>query len=61
MHGGADKSVDLDHSLNLAQRLQRLGKKYELVIYADDNHDVSKNQEDRDRRSINWFKRHIKG
>ena len=60
MHGGADKSVDPAHSLNLAEQLQRSGKKYELVIYADDNHVLSRNQEDRDKRAVSWFRRHIK-
>ncbi len=60
MHGGADKSVDPVHSLNLAQQLQKLGKKYELLIYAGDNHILSRNQEDRDRRALGWFKKHIK-
>jgi dipeptidyl aminopeptidase/acylaminoacyl peptidase len=60
MHGGNDQSVDPAQTLNLAQELQRLGKKYELLIYADDNHVLSRNQEDRDRRAIAWFKKHMK-
>ena len=60
MHGGADWSVNPEQSLNLAQRLQKLGKLYELVVYAEDNHILSKNQEDRDRRAVGWFKRHMK-
>jgi dipeptidyl aminopeptidase/acylaminoacyl peptidase len=60
MHGGADQDVNPTHSLNLALQLQRLGHKYELVIYADDNHILSHNQEDRDRRAISWFRRHLK-
>jgi dipeptidyl aminopeptidase/acylaminoacyl peptidase len=60
MHGGADGGVSPAHSLNLAQRLQKLGRTYELVVYAGDNHRLSKNQEDRDRRAVSWFKRHVK-
>jgi len=60
MHGGADQDVNPSHSLKLALQLQRLGRKYELVIYADDNHILSRNQEDRDGRAINWFMRHLK-
>jgi dipeptidyl aminopeptidase/acylaminoacyl peptidase len=59
MHGGNDQSVNPAQTLNLAQELQRLGKKYELLIYADDNHVLSRNQEDRDRRAIAWFKKHM--
>ena len=60
MHGGADKGVDPEQSLSLAQRLQKLGKVYELVIYAQDGHILSQNQEDRDRRATIWFKRFIR-
>ncbi len=59
MHGGNDQSVSPTQSLNFAQELQRLGKQYELKIYADDNHVLSRNQEDRDRRAIAWFKKHM--
>jgi dipeptidyl aminopeptidase/acylaminoacyl peptidase len=60
MHGGADKSVSPEHSLNLAQRLQKTGKVYELVVYAGDNHILSNNREDRDRRAVRWFKLHLR-
>ena len=60
MHGGGDKSVSPEQSLNLAQRLQKLGKVYELVVYAEDNHILSDNKEDRDRRALSWFRRHLK-
>jgi dipeptidyl aminopeptidase/acylaminoacyl peptidase len=59
MHGGNDRSVSPAQSLNLVQELQRLGKKYELLVYADDNHVLSRNQEDRDHRAIAWFKKHM--
>lgn len=60
MHGGGDRSVNPEQSLNLAQRLQKLSAVYELVVYAEDNHILSKNKEDRDRRALGWFKRHFK-
>lgn len=60
MHGGNDKSVSASQSLALAQQLQKLGKTYELIVYAQDNHFLSRNQDDRDRRALTWFKRHMK-
>lgn len=60
MHGGNDKSVNPEQSLTLAQQLQKLGRVYELVVYAEDNHYLSKNQEDRDRRAISWFRKYLK-
>jgi dipeptidyl aminopeptidase/acylaminoacyl peptidase len=60
MHGGSDQSVNTEQSLALAEQLQKLGRVYELIVYAEDNHSLSKNQEDRDRQAINWFKKYIK-
>jgi dipeptidyl aminopeptidase/acylaminoacyl peptidase len=40
--------------------LQRLGKTYELVVYAGDNHGPRRNQVERDRRAADWFKKHLK-
>ena len=60
MHGGADWSVNPAQSLTIAQKLQSLGKTYELIIYAGDGHRLARNQADRDRRAIAWFKKHMK-
>lgn len=60
MHGGSDYSVNPQQSLHLAQQLQKLGKTYELLIYANDNHSLTNNRADRDRHVIEWFKRHLK-
>ena len=60
MHGGADWSVNPSQSLTIAQKLQSLGKTYELIIYAGDGHRLARNQDDRDRRAVAWFKKHMK-
>ena len=59
MHGGGDK-LPPSQSLTLAQLLEKSGKPYELIIYAEDNHYLKHNQDDRDRRAAAWFKRHLK-
>jgi dipeptidyl aminopeptidase/acylaminoacyl peptidase len=46
--------------LAFAQRLQTLGRTYELVVYAKDNHGLFMNRAGRDRRIVEWFKRHMK-
>ena len=48
MQGANDRSVSPSQSLALAQQLQKAGKTYELIIYAQDNHYLSRNQTDRD-------------
>jgi dipeptidyl aminopeptidase/acylaminoacyl peptidase len=61
LHGGADWRVNAKtNALALAQKLQELGKTYELIIYAGDDHGLSLNAADSDRRIIGWFKRHMK-
>jgi tetratricopeptide (TPR) repeat protein len=55
LHGGAD-NLSPAHSLTLAQKLEELGKTYELVVYQGDNHPIILNREDRLRRTIDWFK-----
>ena len=61
LQGGADWRVNAKtNALALAQRLQELGKTYELIIYAGDDHGLSFNAADSDRRIIAWFKRHLK-
>jgi dipeptidyl aminopeptidase/acylaminoacyl peptidase len=60
LHGGADWRVDTTNALALAQKLQASGKTYELVIYAGDDHGLSFNSADGDKRIIAWFKRYMK-
>lgn len=61
LHGSADWRTPVEEQvLPLVNRLQSLGKTYELVIYAGDDHPISYNRADRDRRTVEWFKRHLK-
>ncbi len=54
--GGADPSVSPNHALELARKMEEAGNLYELVVYARDDHFVTRNHEDRLRRTIEWFK-----
>jgi dienelactone hydrolase len=56
LQGGVDQSVNPAQAMVLGQKLQELGKLYELVIYAKDDHAISLNAEDRLSRTIDWFK-----
>jgi dipeptidyl aminopeptidase/acylaminoacyl peptidase len=61
LHGGADWRADpMSQALDFAKKLQELGKKYELIIYADDDHGLSLNRADSDRRIVEWFKKYMK-
>jgi dipeptidyl aminopeptidase/acylaminoacyl peptidase len=37
-----------------------LRKPYELVVYANDTHEVTHNRQDRNARIVAWFKRHMR-
>ncbi len=60
MHGGQDKDVDPAQSLALAQKLQALGKEYELVVHAGSNHVLSDWRVQRDALAVDWFRTHAK-
>ncbi|MGH9929947.1 MAG: tetratricopeptide repeat protein [Pyrinomonadaceae bacterium] len=56
IQGGADPGLPPRQAWKLAEKLDELGFLYELIVYARDNHAVSRNAEDRLRRTIDWFK-----
>jgi len=60
MHGGADGGVNPSHGLRPAQRLQELGAVYELVIYAEDDHTLTRHRVERDAQAGAWFQRNGK-
>lgn len=61
LQGGADwRSNAGSQALGLANKLQSLGKTYELHIYAGDDHPLSMNRLERERKIVEWFKRYMK-
>lgn len=60
LHGTHDESVNPQQSIRLAEKLQQMGREYELVIYANDNHILSGHAKARDRRVAHWFLDHMK-
>ncbi len=59
-HGGADWRVSPTQSLKLAQRLQEWERPYELVIYAGDDHPLTRHQPESRQRIVNWFRRFLR-
>ena len=60
LHGTADRSIGAGRTLALAQKLQDLGKSYELIIYAGGDHGLTLDRADSERRILDWFRRHMK-
>lgn len=60
LHGGGDWRVSAAESLAFAQKLQAAGKTYELIVYAKDDHGISVNAADRNRRIVEWFRKHMR-
>ena len=59
MHGGGDRQVNPTHTLNLATRLDALGKDYQVHIFGRDDHLISRHRAERDQQVITWFKKHL--
>jgi dipeptidyl aminopeptidase/acylaminoacyl peptidase len=61
LHGGADWRANTgSQALALAHQLQTLGRTYELHVYAGDDHQISINLLERDRKIVAWFKQYMK-
>lgn len=58
MHGGNDQSMPVTQSLALADRLQELGKVFELHVFGYENHMISGRANNRDALVTAWFERH---
>jgi dipeptidyl aminopeptidase/acylaminoacyl peptidase len=61
LHGTQDWRVDPQDALALATRLQRAGKRFELVMYEGDDHYLFANRDDVDRRMFAWFAKFRQG
>ena len=61
LQGTADWRVDAgSNALVLAQKLQEHGKTYQLIVYSKDDHQLTLNRADRDKRIVEWFKKYMK-
>ena len=61
LQGGADwRSNPGSQALELANKLQSLGKTYELHVFAGDDHPLSINRLERERKIVEWFKMYMK-
>ena len=61
LQGTGDWRVSPMEALQFAQKLQAAGKAYELVMYANDDHGLTVNRTDSNRRIVEWFKKHLRG
>jgi len=60
MHGASDWRVNPLDSINLAEKLQEQKKPYRLIVFEGDDHSLTKNKEEADRLSLDWFNRFLK-
>jgi len=57
-HGSGNKRIPATHALEFVGRLETLGKYYELVIYPNDDPDITLNDPEDDRRVAVWLKKY---
>jgi dipeptidyl aminopeptidase/acylaminoacyl peptidase len=60
IHGANDKEVPATEAMKFATKLAELGKRYQLIVYTDDIHEVANNRQDRDARIGTWFRQHMR-
>jgi dipeptidyl aminopeptidase/acylaminoacyl peptidase len=60
LHGADDDEVPATEALTFATKFSTLKKPYELVVYADDTHEVAAHRRERDSRITAWFKRYVR-
>lgn len=59
IHGGNDKRVSVNNSIEFAKALDSTKIPHKLVIYPDDNHGLQKNQSAANQEIINWFNKFL--
>jgi dipeptidyl aminopeptidase/acylaminoacyl peptidase len=59
LHGGLDRTVSAGQSLDLAQRLQALGRPYELHVFRRGSHTLGEMSGTRDSLVVAWFRAHL--
>jgi dipeptidyl aminopeptidase/acylaminoacyl peptidase len=59
LHGGDDWRVDVSQAEKLAEKLEELGKTYELKVYPGGDHGLDNNRPDRNSRIFEWFKKYL--
>lgn len=61
LQGSSDWRADpANQALALALKMQQYGKIYELHVYSKDDHRLTLNAADRDRRIVEWFRKYMK-
>ena len=58
IHGTGDDRVRADDALELASKLQMLGRPFELAVFDGDGHGVPAHKLETDQHVIGWFNRH---
>lgn len=59
LHGGEDWRVKVTQAEKLAEKLEELGKTYELVVYPQGSHGCGEDGPDRNRRIFDWFAKYL--
>ncbi len=59
MHGGADDTISVTQSIELAKKFSETDYKYRLVIFEDGDHFLKRYRKEVDDLRQNWFKKYL--
>jgi len=56
LHAKDDRLVPVDQPLRAAAALEQAGVRYDVQLYLNDEHTLSRHRDDRNRRIVDWFR-----
>ncbi|HUL72103.1 MAG TPA: prolyl oligopeptidase family serine peptidase [Vicinamibacterales bacterium] len=56
MHAKDDRVVPVAHALRAAAAFQQAGVRYDVELYLNDDHSLSRHRDDRNRKIVAWFR-----
>ena len=60
LHGESDQVVNVRQAKELGEKLGKLGKPYQLVIFPKGDHGLNNVHNQRDKRILEWFEKYLK-
>ncbi len=60
LHGGSDKTISVNQSIELAKNFTKLNYKFRLMIFEDGDHFLKNHRKEVDKQRCNWYEKYLK-